>query len=188
MTIGNQLVFDKDSIFLEDKPNHFVMMEWEKELMKETAKVVCSKGGHILEIGFGMGILSTFIQEQPNVKKHTIVEAHPEVYKRALEWSKKYPNVEILFGDWIEIADKIIENKYDGIHYDADCINFYYFNTIIVEKGIRTGGIFSYFEPKGRDVYNYNERLRKRLVEITCDIPKNIYHNSKHCFVTWVEF
>lgn len=188
MTKDNQVVFEKDSIYLKNDPEMFVMMEWETELMEETAKVFCSKGGNILEIGFGMGILSTFIQQQPNVKKHTIVEVHPQIHEKLLEWSKNYTNVEIIKGDWLEVADFITSQKYDGIHYDADCYNCPYFRELIVEKCINSGGIFSYFSANGKDIYNYKERLNRKLIKITTEIPKNKYHNSKECYVNWIDY
>ena len=44
--------------------NHIVMHEWETDMMKRHAEIVCENGGDILEIGFGMGISSDFIQKQ----------------------------------------------------------------------------------------------------------------------------
>ena len=43
------------------------MMSWETPMMKKHAEVVTENGGDILEIGFGMGICSNFIQEH-NIK------------------------------------------------------------------------------------------------------------------------
>jgi protein arginine N-methyltransferase 2 len=36
-------------------------MGWEKPLMEVHAKIICSKGGDILNVGFGLGIIDTFI-------------------------------------------------------------------------------------------------------------------------------
>ena len=52
-----------------------VMMSWESPIMEASAEWVCSGGGDILEIGFGMGISASFIQQQ-NISSHTIVESH----------------------------------------------------------------------------------------------------------------
>ena len=46
------------------------MMDWEDGLMKKHADYVCSNGGDILEIGFGMGISANYIQ-QNNPASHT---------------------------------------------------------------------------------------------------------------------
>ena len=38
-----------------------VMMDWEDDIMKESAQFICHNKGDILEIGFGMGICSDYI-------------------------------------------------------------------------------------------------------------------------------
>ncbi|GKV04486.1 hypothetical protein SLEP1_g16641 [Rubroshorea leprosula] len=48
-----------------------------------SAKAVCSRGGRMLNIGFGMGLADTAIQQYAPAT-HTIVEAHLEVYSRML--------------------------------------------------------------------------------------------------------
>ena len=39
-----------------------VMMDWEAPMMSASAAYVCEGGGDILEIGFGMGMASNYIQ------------------------------------------------------------------------------------------------------------------------------
>lgn len=59
--------------------------------MEAHAKAICSGGGHILNVGFGMDLVDTAVQQYGTVI-HTIVEAHPEVYDdRMLHcgWGKK---------------------------------------------------------------------------------------------------
>ena len=48
-----------------------VMMSWESPIMEASAEWVCSGGGDILEMGFGMGISASFIQQQ-SISSHTI--------------------------------------------------------------------------------------------------------------------
>lgn len=107
-------------IFLDDKildeTGSEVMMDWETGIMEKHAEVVTENGGHILELGFGMGICSTFIQ-QHNIESHTIIEIHNQVFERLLEWAKDKPNVIPVKGDW---CDNIPKGKvYDGIMYDT---------------------------------------------------------------------
>lgn len=49
-----------------------------------------------------------------DIKSHTIIEAHPDVYQHMLDlgWDKK-PNVKILFGRWEDVLDQL--EQYDGI-------------------------------------------------------------------------
>ncbi|CAI8599318.1 unnamed protein product [Vicia faba] len=74
-------------------------------------------GGHVLNIGFGMGLFDTAIQQYSPVK-HTIVEAHPEVYERMLRdgWGEK-ENVRIIFGRWQDVLPQL--ETYDGIFFDT---------------------------------------------------------------------
>ena len=75
------------------------MHEWEDDMMKKHAEIVCENGGDILEVGFGMGISADYIQKQ-DIKSHTIIENDEVVYEKLIEWAKDKPNVEIIFGDW----------------------------------------------------------------------------------------
>lgn len=89
-----------------------IMMAWEKPLMEAHAKAICSRGGHILNIGFGMGLVDTAIQQYEPVT-HTIVEAHPEVYNRMISsgWGDKQ-NVKIIHGRWQDVLSQL--ESYDG--------------------------------------------------------------------------
>jgi protein arginine N-methyltransferase 2 len=103
---------------LVDEENNGVMMGWEKPLMVEHARVICYKEGiSVLNIGFGLGIIDTEIQKY-NPGKHTIIEAHPDVYQKMLDmgWDKK-PNVRIIFGKWQDVLDQL--ETYDGIFFDT---------------------------------------------------------------------
>ncbi|KAM1312723.1 hypothetical protein ACFX15_016164 [Malus domestica] len=65
---------DSDGDYLEDRVSFSedklmdsnckaVMMAWEHPLMEAHAKAVCSGGGHVLNIGFGMGLVDTATQK-----------------------------------------------------------------------------------------------------------------------------
>ena len=72
-----------------------VMHSWETPIMEKMAEWVCHSGGDILEIGFGLGISSDFIQSH-NINSHTICENHPDIIKDLEEWSTDKPNVKII--------------------------------------------------------------------------------------------
>jgi spermidine synthase len=180
MTRNKELVFESDHIVLKDKPNQFVMMAWETDLMKLHAHRVTQNGGDILEIGFGMGISAQFIQDF-GCSSHTIVEIHPDILKRLHAWAKDKPNVTIIQGDWFELQDTICESQYDGIFYDADCVKSSKFKNAIVDRALKTDGVFTYFAPNGVDKYRYGVALQHDLVTINVPIPKNIYHNDAQC-------
>jgi phospholipid N-methyltransferase len=185
MTKNNEIIFTNDSIYLKDKPELFVMMDWEDSLMKKHAEIVTQFGGDILEIGFGMGISASYIQSY-GCKTHTIVELHPELYQRALEFAKIHPNVIVINGDWFELRKELVENNYDGIWYDADCANIMSFDEQIVNN--LTPRVFTYFDPKGIDRYNYGSEFRLDEIIIDVDIEENIYHNDKICKAPFIIF
>lgn len=108
--LEDRVSFSEDKLM--DSESKAVMMAWEKPLMEAHAKAVCSGGGHILNIGFGMGLVDTAIQQYAPVA-HTIVEAHPEVYDRMLRsgWGEK-ENVKIILGRWQDVLPQL--ESYDG--------------------------------------------------------------------------
>lgn len=185
MTKNEELIFNDDNIILKSNDNYYVMMDWESELMNHHAKIVTRKGGDILEIGFGMGISSEFIQNY-GCKTHTIVESHPQILEKLHLWATDKLNVIIIEGDWFSLKNKIIKHQYDGIWYDADCNKMIMFKNIIVDKCLKEGGVFTYFDPKGNDKYNYGESLILDSITITPEIPKNTYHNEKLCYCPYV--
>ncbi|KAJ1901775.1 hypothetical protein LPJ66_000504 [Kickxella alabastrina] len=106
---------------LIDAEKNGVMMSWEAPLMELHAKTICANpGGVVLNVGFGMGIIDTALQ-QLSPGKHVIIEAHPDVYQHMKNegWDKK-PNVYILFGRWQDKLDEVRAlGPYDGIFFDT---------------------------------------------------------------------
>ena len=107
------LTFEDDKIVTED--DREVMMDWEAPIMEKSAEYICESKGDILEIGFGMGICSDYIQAQ-GVNSHTIVEIHPQIIEKLKIWAEDKSNVTIIEGDWLGSK---ISNKYDGIFLDT---------------------------------------------------------------------
>lgn len=124
----SQLPKAKEKIFIErnvryegnallDDENRGVMMQWEEPLMEAHAQLLCQSKGDVLNIGFGMGYIDTAIQKYP-VKSHTIIEAHPQVYKKMIAdgWDKK-PNVKIVFGRWQDVIGDL--GTFDSVFFDT---------------------------------------------------------------------
>ncbi|KAH7510918.1 hypothetical protein FEM48_ZijujUnG0064800 [Ziziphus jujuba var. spinosa] len=141
--LDDRVSFSEDKLM--DSNSKAIMMAWEKPLMEAHAKAVCSGGGHILNIGFGMGLVDTAIQQYAPVT-HTIVEAHPEVYERMLStgWGEK-DNVKIIFGRWQDILPQL--GSYDGIFFDTygeyyeDLREFHQHLPLL----LKPAGIYSFF-------------------------------------------
>ena len=106
------LTFEDDKIVTDDGKT--IMMDWETPIMEKSAEYICQSKGDILEIGFGMGICSDFIQAQ-GVNSHTIVEIHPQVIEKLKAWAEDKDNVIIVEGDWISVE----LGTYDGIFIDT---------------------------------------------------------------------
>ena len=106
------LTFEDDKILTDD--DREVMMSWEAPIMEKSAKYICQSKGDILEIGFGMGICSDYIQAE-GVNSHTIVEIHPQVIEKLKIWAVGKSNVTIVEGDW----NSVELETYDGIFLDT---------------------------------------------------------------------
>ena len=107
------LTFEDTKILNEDGAE--VMMNWESVIMEKSAEFICHNKGDILEIGFGMGICSDYIQAQ-GVNSHTIVEIHPEIIEKLKVWADGKSNVTIVEGDWNSVSGL---STYDGIFIDT---------------------------------------------------------------------
>ncbi|KAJ3326613.1 hypothetical protein HDU76_012773 [Blyttiomyces sp. JEL0837] len=103
---------------LLDSEANGVMMGWEAPLMKRHAEVIAPREGlDVLNVGFGLGLIDTYLQELKPAS-HTIIEAHPDVYRKMIEdgWDKK-PGVKILYGRWQDVLGEL--ETYDGIFFDT---------------------------------------------------------------------
>ena len=107
--------FLEDKIITED--GQTVMMSWETPVMINMVNQVCKNGGHIIEVGFGMGISATEIQNQ-SISSHTIIESNPQIYQKALDWVVGKTNVTIIFDDFSNYIDTTTD-KFDGVFFDA---------------------------------------------------------------------
>ena len=94
-----------------------IMMSWEQPIMEKMAEVAVAAGDHVLECGFGMGILSTAVQAR-NPASHTIVECHPEIIVKLKAWAADKSNVIIKEGKWIDLLSEET-TRYDAILMDT---------------------------------------------------------------------
>ena len=151
-----------------------VMMDWEIPLMQAHAEIVCHNQGDILEVGFGMGISSTYIQ-QLNPTSHTIIEIHPQIFARAQEWATDKPNVTLIFSDWYDCVDTLA--TYDGIFFDTYGDIHYQEFTQYVPQLAKSGAYFTWWNnlPAQQNVFDLSDVT---YTEYSVNPPQNTYFNS----------
>jgi type IV protein arginine methyltransferase len=189
--ISQSLTFESDKIYFttSNGEDREVMMDWEDELMSASAAYVTENGGDILEVGFGMGISAGYIQSH-SISSHTIVENHPDVIPKALEWAAEKPNVTVITGSWYDVLDDLA--TYDGVFYDTygdeKCHEFESVLPNIVNKG----GRMTCWNPVG-----YRETPRKlaekrgityEKIQLSKKPPENSYYDSDIYWMPKIQF
>jgi amino acid adenylation domain-containing protein len=151
-----------------------VMQDWEQPLMKEMAKIATTAHGHVLEIGFGMGISATYIQER-GVASHTIVECNEDVVRALGEWRNGYPqqDVRIVQGRWQDVVGRL--GLFDSVLFDAYPMSETEFTENVIEQitfaesffqtasnCLRPGGVFTYYT---NEIDSFSRRHQRALFQ-----------------------
>ena len=145
MAFKDNILEFSDTKIVDTETDVEVMMSWEDPIMERTAEYVCQSKGDILEIGFGMGICSDYIQAQ-GVNSHTIVEIHPQIIDKLKLWASGKSNVTIVEGDWYVVKDSL--GTYDGIFLDTyGDLQLDKFKAFAIEKA-KSGCKISYWNNK----------------------------------------
>ena len=160
-----------------------VMMDWETSIMENSAKFICHNKGDILEIGFGMGICSDYIQAQ-GVNTHTIVEIHPQIINNLKVWAEDKSNVTIVEGDWNSVSGL---STYDGIFLDTfGDDNWSNFKSFALSK-VKSVAKITYWN-------NFNEEKNEHSFDsisfesISISPDSNNYMNTDTYYMPKVEF
>ena len=181
--ISQSLTFESDKITIDaDGPE--VMMSWEDSLMSASAAYVTENGGDILEVGFGMGISAGYMHSH-SINSHTIVENHPEIIPKAIEWASDKSNVTIISQSWYDVKDSL--GTFDGIFYD----------TFGDESGTHISSSLSTWTKSGTKVTWWNNETSETnyynipnvtYQSISVNPPQNNYFNSTTYYLPKKEF
>ncbi|MFC7332369.1 class I SAM-dependent methyltransferase [Rhodocista pekingensis] len=164
-----------------------VMQSWERPYMEAMAREAGRQRGDVLEIGFGMGISATFLQEY-GVRSHTIVECHPDVLRRAESWRENYPNrnISIIPGTWQDTRCNF--GEYDAILFDAYPLTegeqfSHYVNDVTyaahffqtASEHLRSGGVFTYYSNEIDSIGRGHQRsLMKWFRRVSVEVIKDL--------------
>ncbi|MDE0064416.1 MAG: class I SAM-dependent methyltransferase [Gammaproteobacteria bacterium] len=152
-----------------------VMQAWEYPIMSAMAEAVTRIRGDVLEIGFGMGISASLIQQR-NPRSHTIVECHADIQERFKEWRSAYPGrkIHLLEGRWQDVNSSL--DLFDGVLFDAYPLNarewsehyvgsityaHHFFET--AAEHLRPGGVFTYYS---NEVNSMSRAHQRALLEL----------------------
>jgi protein arginine N-methyltransferase 2 len=157
-----------------------VMMDWETPIMKHSAEIICKNGGKILNIGFGLGIIDSFIQKY-NIEEHYIIECHPDVLLKMKDdgWYD-LDNVKILEGFWQDFIDDL--GEFDGVYFDTWKESDFY---VFLEKSkhiVKKGGIMTFFNsgpiaPERNHIPNCMNEILEKNFTIKSEIIKFDFKN-----------
>ena len=179
-------IYIKEEALYFDSKIPSVMSKDEDLIMEKSAQILCKNKGSILNVGFGMGIIDSYIKSY-SPKKHTIIEIHPKVYKMALEMGFKE---NIILGDWEDVVQEFITNKitFDSIYFDTISFSkeddqWGKFNKV-VDQLLNPGGIYCFFNQYGSvrgKVEEYMDKLDyKKYIKVIPykEIVKNISRDN----------
>lgn len=144
---------------LIDDQHNGVMMAWESDIMSRSADAMLyAPGLKVLNVGFGMGIIDTFIQNHANKPTdHHIIEAHPDVLEtmRSQGWYQK-PGVTVHEGLWQDLAIQLVMEgqRFDAVYFDTFAESYSQFREFFQEHLmglLELDGRWSFFNGMGAD-------------------------------------
>ena len=176
--VSQSLVFESDKITIDGMDNE-VMMSWEDSLMSASAAYVTEGGGDILEIGFGMGISAGYIQSH-SVSSHTIIEPHPQMVEKAVEWSNGKSNVTIISQSWADVTGSL--GTYDGIFYDTSYDDKHNLFSSSLSELTKTGTKLSVFNSYSSETNIFNLEMSYRQINVTTPNSASQYFNNDNVY------
>ncbi len=132
---------------------YHVMADWERPYMERLADIATSRGGTVLEVGYGMGISASALQAR-DIDLHVVIECHPEVIARCVATHRTAlatGSMHLLTGYWQDVAPLLAAGSIDGILFDTYPISseelggtqMFFFDEAY--RLLKPGGVLTYF-------------------------------------------
>ncbi|MBC2607982.1 class I SAM-dependent methyltransferase [Pelagicoccus albus] len=180
---GKDHKLDRDllDITKADLESDSIMEDWQTPIMKQMAAYATESHGDILEIGFGLGVSASFIQDN-KVSSHTVVEMNgPCIENHFKPWKSQYPisDIRLHHSRWQDILPKL--GLFDGILFHAFPMNEeefveYVLNSVTFAEHafepmaahLKKGGVFTYLTTEIDSISRRHQRaLLKHFSEVT---------------------
>ena len=152
-----------------------IMMDWEHPVMSASAAYITEGGGDILEIGFGMGISANYIQSH-SISSHTIIEPHPQMVQKAVEWSNGKSNITIISQSWADVTGSL--GTYDGIFYDTSFDDRHNLFSSSLSGLTKSGTKLSVFNSVSSETNDHNIEMRYKQINVIPTISSSQYFPS----------
>ena len=181
--LSSSLTFHSDKITTKMEKfgdiDVIIMMDWEHPIMSASAAYVTEGGGDILEIGFGMGISAGYIQSH-SISSHTIIEPHPQMVEKAVEWSNGKSNVTIISQSWADVTGSL--GTYDGIFYDTSYDDKHNLFSSSLSELTKTGTKLSVFNSYSSETNIFNLEMSYRQISVTTPNSASQYFNNDNVY------
>ena len=181
--ISSSLTFHTDKITTKMEEfgdeDVIIMMDWEHPIMSASAAYVTEGGGDILEIGFGMGISANYIQSH-SISSHTIIEPHPQMVEKAVEWSNGKSNVTIISQSWADVTGSL--GTYDGIFYDTSFDNKHNLFSSSLSELTKTGTKLSVFNSFSSETNDHNIEMNYKQINVSTPNSASQYFNNDNVY------
>lgn len=141
--VQTRLRYEKDRLVEEDGSP--VMMQWERGIMRETARALEPRNRRVLNLGFGMGFIDEAIQRLGPAQHH-ICEPHPDVYAKMVGdgWLRRR-GVKVHHDFWQRVIDEL--PRFDAIYFDTWDDSVGQFRGLVkrLPSLLNPNGLFSWF-------------------------------------------
>ena len=181
--LSSSLTFHSDKITTKMEEfgdeDVIIMMDWEHPIMSASAAYITQGGGDILEIGFGMGISANYIQSH-SILSHTIIEPHPQMVEKAVEWSNGKSNVTIISQSWADVTGSL--GTYDGIFYDTSYDDKHNLFSSSLSELTKTGTKLSVFNSYSSETNIFNLEMNYEQINVTTPNSASQYFNNDNVY------